>query len=147
MSISRRNFIKLSTASLAMGAMPQFAFSSSLPSSRPNVLFIAIDDLNDWVGCMGGHPDARTPNIDKLSKRGVLFTNAHTSAPICGPSRTSLMTGLKPSTTGQYHNHPLFRHPDSPDILKNAITIPQHFMKHEYRAISGGKIFHGTPDP
>ncbi len=114
---------------------------------RPNVLFIAIDDLNDWVGCMGGHPDARTPNIDKLSKRGVLFTNAHCSAPLCGPSRTSLMTGLQPSTTGQYRNHPLFRDPASPNLLKNAVTIPQHFMKHGYRAVSGGKIFHGTPDP
>ena len=65
-----------------------------------NVLLIAIDDLNDWVGCMNTNAAARTPNIDRLSKRGVLFTNAHCQAPICNPSRTSLMLGLRPSSTG-----------------------------------------------
>src|SRR5688500_20345298 len=75
--------------------------AQSLPAAdaaRPNVLFIAIDDLNDWVGCLGGHPQARTPNIDRLAKRGTLFTNAHCQAPLCNPSRTSLLTGLRPST-------------------------------------------------
>ena len=65
---------------------------------HPNVLFIAIDDLNDWVGAMRGHPDVKTPNIDRLAARGVLFQNAHCQAPLCGPSRASLMTGLRPST-------------------------------------------------
>ena len=70
--------------------------------SQPNVLFIAVDDLNDWLGCMNGHPNTKTPNIDKLASQGVLFTNAHCQAPLCGPSRASLMTGLRPSTTGIY---------------------------------------------
>ena len=61
-------------------------------AQRPNVLFIAIDDLNDWVGCLGGHPQVRTPNIDRLARRGVLFSNAHCQAPICNPSRVSLLT-------------------------------------------------------
>ena len=69
---------------------------------RPNVLFIAIDDLNDWVGCLGGNSQARTPNIDALAAVGTLFTNAHCQAPLCNPSRASLMTGLRPSTTGIY---------------------------------------------
>lgn len=68
----------------------------------PNVLFIAIDDLNDWIGTMHGHPDVKTPNIDRLAARGVQFQNAHCQAPLCGPSRASLMTGLRPSTTGIY---------------------------------------------
>ena len=71
-------------------------------AKRPNVLFIAIDDLNDWVGCLGGHPQVRTPNIDRLARRGVLFSNAHCQAPICNPSRVSLLTGVRPSTSGVY---------------------------------------------
>ena len=67
---------------------------------RPNVLFIAIDDLNDWVGALGGHPQARTPRIDRLASRGTLFRNAHCQAPLCNPSRSSVLTGLRPSTTG-----------------------------------------------
>ena len=67
-----------------------------------NVLLIAIDDLNDWVGCLKTNPQALTPNIDKLARRGVLFTNAHCQAPICNPSRTSLMLSLRPSTTEIY---------------------------------------------
>ena len=81
------------------------------PASPPplNVLFIAIDDLNDWVGCLGGHPQAKTPNIDRLAARGTLFTNAHCQAPLCNPSRSSLLTGLRPSTTGIYALQPGIR--------------------------------------
>ena len=71
-------------------------------TAKPNVLFIAIDDLNDWVGFLDGHPQAKTPNMDRLAKRGVVFSNAHCQAPICNPSRVSLMTGTRPSTTGIY---------------------------------------------
>src|SRR5262245_33046404 len=71
-------------------------------ADRPNVLFIAIDDLNDWVGCLGGHPQTKTPNLDRLAARGTLFRNAHCQAPLCNPSRNSLLTGLRPSTTGIY---------------------------------------------
>lgn len=70
----------------------------------PNVLFIKVDDMNDWVGCLGGHPHALTPNIDKLASRGVLFTNAHTTAPVCNPSRVALLSGMAPYTTGVYQN-------------------------------------------
>ena len=66
------------------------------------MLFIGIDDLNDWIGCMDGHPLTMTPNIDRLASEGILFTNAHCQAPICGPSRASIMTGLFPTTSGNY---------------------------------------------
>ena len=74
----------------------------SADQEKPNVLFIAIDDQNDWIGCLGGHPQVKTPNIDKLAKKGTVFLNAHCQSPLCNPSRTSLMTGLRPTTTGVY---------------------------------------------
>ena len=107
---------------------------------KPNVLFIAIDDLNDWVGCLGGHPDVKTPHLDRLAARGVLFTKAYCAAPACNPSRAALMTGIRPSTSGVYLNPQPWR--QSP-VLKTAVTIPQHFMAHGYRALGSGKIYHG----
>ena len=68
--------------------------STLLGAERPNVLLISVDDLNDWVGCLGGHPQAKTPSMDALAKRGVLFANAHCQSPVCNPSRASLMTSL-----------------------------------------------------
>ena len=78
-------------------------------NARPNVLFLAVDDLNDWVGCLGGLPQAKTPNIDALARKGVLFKQAHCAAPLCSPSRTAIMMGLRPSTTGIYGNRNWFR--------------------------------------
>lgn len=104
-----------------------------------NVLFIAVDDLNDWVGCLGGHPQAITPNLDRLAERGMLFTQAYCAAPACNPSRAALMTGIRPSTSGVYLNSQPWR--ESP-VLKEAVTIPQHFSAHGYRAAGSGKIFH-----
>lgn len=74
------------------------AFSmSAFAADRPNVLFIAIDDLNDWTGFLGGHPQAQTPHMDALANQGTVFTHAYCSAPACGPSRTSLMYGIYPT--------------------------------------------------
>ncbi len=115
-------------------------FPLSAEDSRPNVLFIAIDDLNDWVGCYGGHPQVKTPNIDRLAKRGVLFKNAQCQAPICNPSRASLTTGLLPSTTGIYFLQPGARHVER---TRNADTLFQHFGKQGYYTATRGKIFHG----
>ena len=142
--MSRRAFLQgigLAAATLSTPAI----LRAQPPGSKPNVLFMAIDDLNDWISCLGGHPDVRTPNLDRLAARGVLFTNAHCSAPACNPSRASLMTGILPSTSGVYHNPNPWR--KSP-VLADAVTIPQHFMAHGYRAVGGGKIYHGGfPDP
>ena len=108
---------------------------------RPNVLFIAVDDLNDWVGCLGGHPQAKTPNIDRLAARGTLFANAHCQAPICNPSRASLMTGRLPSTTGIYYLAPKVR---DCATTKNLVTIPQHFAANGYQTWGVGKLFHAA---
>jgi arylsulfatase A-like enzyme len=109
---------------------------------RPNVLLITVDDLNDWVGCLGGHPQARTPAIDALARRGVLFTNAHCQAPICNPSRVSFMTGMLPSTTGVYLLGPTkFR--VSP-ALKDAATLPEYFSDRGYSTFGVGKIYHAS---
>jgi choline-sulfatase len=143
--INRRDFLRLTAAGAAAFSLPNIVFSAASARNKPNVLFMAIDDLHDWVGCLGGHPDVKTPNLDRLSSRGVLFTNAHCSAPACNPSRASLMTGILPSTSGIYHNPNPWR--QSP-VLKNTVTIPQHFMAHGYSAVGGGKIYHGAfPDP
>lgn len=109
---------------------------------KPNVLFIAIDDLNDWVGCLNGHPQAKTPNIDRLASQGVLFTNAHCQAPISGPSRASVMTGLYPSSSGNY-----FQLNDSDIKKSNQITaktdyLNVFFKNNGYTTIGAGKIFH-----
>jgi arylsulfatase A-like enzyme len=107
-------------------------------AGRPNVLFIAVDDLNDWISCLGGHPDCRTPNIDRLAARGVLFERAYCAAPACNPSRTALLTGIRPSTSGVYVNANRWR-----QALPDAVTLPQLFMAGGYRVVGGGKIFHG----
>ena len=118
---------------------------SILPAaeSRPNVLFIAIDDLNDWTGFLGGHPDVKTPHMDRLAAQGVSFGNAHCQAPICMPSRASLLTGTYPHRNGiyvieqNYHDAPL---------LKEAVTLPQHFKSNGYRTLGCGKIYHRAND-
>jgi arylsulfatase A-like enzyme len=115
------------------------AFSKeNKPAQKPNVLFIAIDDLNDWVGCLGGHPQAHTPNIDRLATKGILFTNAHTSAPGCSPSRNSLLTGKEPTNTGYY---PFYDHWDK-EYLPGYVTLPQYFRQNGYTTYASGKIHH-----
>jgi len=119
------------------------AFSAGLRAQeRPNVLLILVDDLNDWVGAMGGHPQARTPNIDRLAAQGMLFTNAHCQAPICGPSRASLLTGLQPFRTGNYAQLDDEDIRRSGDIAASAEFLPDLFERHGYRSYGVGKVFH-----
>lgn len=109
------------------------------PAAPPNILFIAIDDLNDWVGCLGGHPQVRTPHIDRLAKRGVLFANAHVQATYCGPSRLSLLSGRLPTNTGAYDFTPTY---DQQPALQGLPSLPAWFQQHGYLTIGGGKIYH-----
>lgn len=104
---------------------------------RPNVLFISVDDMNDWVGCLGGYPGVQTPHIDRLAKEGVLFANAHCAAPVCNPSRTAVLTGWSPARTGIYDNEQYWR-----PALPDAVTIPQYFRRNGYYVAGAGKVFH-----
>ena len=141
LNITRRSF--LGTAAMALAAR---SYTFAKPSAeKPNILFMAIDDLNDWIGCLGGHPDTKTPNLDRLASKSLLFTNAFCAAPACNPSRAALMTGIRPSTSGVYFNSQPWR---KSKVLKEAVTLPQYFRAHGYKAMGSGKIYHGRyPDP
>ena len=123
-----------------------FAIFIAAPAAKaeaPNVLFIAVDDLNDWIEPMGGHPQAKTPNFARLARRSTLFSRAYTAAPACNPSRAALMTGVAPYRSGVYQNNQAWR-PAMPDVE----TLPQAFMRNGYWAGGSGKIYHGVyPDP
>ena len=106
---------------------------------RPNVLFLSIDDLNDWIACLGGHPQVQTPNLDRLAARGTLFTNAHCQSPLCNPSRTSVMLGLRPTTTGIYSLQPAFR---TLPNYQDYVSMPQAFAASGYTTSTCGKIYH-----
>jgi choline-sulfatase len=134
---------------LNLAALCGLAFGLTVPTQafaadRPNVLFIAIDDQNDWIGHLGGHPLAKTPHLDALAARGTTFTNAHCQAPLCNPSRTSLLLGLRPTTTGIYGLAPWFRTiPEWAD----RVSLPQHFAQQGYLTAGTGKIYHGGTGP
>ena len=119
-----------------------FLAGQLIAADKPNVLFIAIDDLNDWIGCLGGHPQTKTPNLDRLAKSGVLFTNAHCASPSCNPSRIAIFTGLPPHRSGLYHNGQKLR-----DVLPDAVLMPRHFANHGYHSIGAGKLLHYIIDP
>ena len=108
-----------------------------MAETKPNIVFIAIDDLNDWVGFLG-HRAAITPHMDQLAEKGYSFTNAHCPAPVCGPSRTAILSGMQPVTSGIYDNNVKFSR-DLPEVT----TLPEHFRNHGYQVFGVGKIFHG----
>jgi arylsulfatase A-like enzyme len=110
------------------------------PAEQPNFLIITIDDLNDYVGCLGGHSNALTPNLDRLAHQGMLFTHAYCNSPVCNPSRTSLWTGLRPTTTGITSNRfGWFR--DLPRF-RQIVTLPQALARAGYVTAGFGKLFH-----
>jgi arylsulfatase A-like enzyme len=107
------------------------------PAAKPNVLFVAIDDLNHWVGYLGRNLQVRTPNLDRLAYRGVRFTHSYCASPVCNPSRTALLSGLRPSTTGVYHNGHDWR-----KIIPEDRTLMTTFRKNGYYVAGAGKIYH-----
>ena len=104
-------------------ALTAFANFTRAEEKRPDIVFIIVDDLNDWLGCLGGHPDAKSPNIDALAASGMLFSQAYCNSPQCRPSRTSLNYGIYPFRTGTYFNA---RYPKESKITTP--TMQQFFM-------------------
>lgn len=135
--IGRAGRAALAVSALVLSAPSGSAAARAREDGRPNVLFIAIDDLNDWVGFLEGHPQIRTPNMDRLARRGMVFANAQCAAPLCCPSRAALFSGREPFRTGIYHNGPNIRqfHPD-------LVLIPQYFAAQGYRTFGTGKLLH-----
>ena len=132
--------ISIAKCLLMVAAIVATTATVQAEEKQPDIVFIIVDDLNDWLGCLGGHPDAKSPNIDALAASGMLFTQGYCNSPQCRPSRTSLNYGIYPFKTGTYFNA---KFPN-----ETAITTPsmqQFFMENGYRVASGGKVFHGTP--
>lgn len=135
---TRRDFLstslKAGAATLSTGLLPKLQVSAE---TQYNVLFISVDDLRPLLGCYG-HSEMHTPNIDKLATQGTLFNRAYCQFPVCNPSRVSVLTGLRPDTTGIYDNPTDFR-----KVLPGVVTLPQHFKDQGYHTRSVGKIAHG----
>jgi len=117
---------------------------------QQNILFIAVDDLNDWTGILSGHSgmEVHTPNINRLAANAMIFTNAHTPAPACAPARTAILTGVHHARSGTENTHwedgPKWREFDS---LKNVLTMEQFFKRHAYKTLGAGKIYHSQAPP
>ena len=134
----RRDFVRLALGS-GVAALFSKQGRAAVAQDRPNVLFIAVDDLNHWVGYTGRNKQIRTPNIDRLSKMGVSFSNAHCAAPACEPSRAALFSGRRPSTTGCYLNgHKWKKH------VPEGTTLNATFKKAGYYVAGMGKTYHST---
>lgn len=121
------------------GSVALFVSLDARAAEKPNVLFIAVDDLNHWVGYLGRNAQTITPNIDRLASKGVRFTRSYCAAPVCNPSRAALLSGLRPSTTGVYDNNNDWRRAISPDL-----PLTTTFRKAGYFVCGAGKIYHGN---
>lgn len=130
-----QKFLRLAAPSLlaCLSLLPLRAATAA----RPNVLFIAIDDLRDWTGYLGHNPQVKTPNLDRLAKMGMAFNRAYPAAPVCNPSRAALMSGLPPFVTGVYENNNDWR-----TVLPEDKMLTTAFRKAGYRVTGSGKIYH-----
>ena len=140
---TRRSFLKAMGLGAATMAMPSCVFaakSSAAGEKRPNVLFIAVDDLRPQLGCYG-HKQMLSPNIDRLGAEGVVFLRSYCQVPVCGASRASLMTGVRP-TANRFLGYNTWAQKDLP----GALSVAKHFRNNGYHTISNGKIFHHRTD-
>jgi arylsulfatase A-like enzyme len=141
--ISRRDFLKSAGAAIASIGVPALVTASTEKQadiSKPNILFIAVDDLRCQLGCYGNE-QMITPNIDSLASGGVKFNRAYCQVPVCGASRASIMTGVRP-TRERFVDHKTLAEKDAPNVT----TVNTHFTNHGYYTVSVGKVFHHSPD-
>lgn len=138
--ITRRDFLstslKAGAAAFTVGLLPNLSASVC---DRYNVLLIIVDDLRPLLGCYG-HTEMYTPNIDRIAEKGIVFNRAYCQYPLCSPSRTSILTGLRPETNGVQDNKKFFR-----DVDPETVTLPQHFKANGFHSQSVGRVFH-LPD-
>ena len=120
--------------------IPLLSCAMAQAAEKPNILFIAIDDMNDWTGFLGGHPQAQTPNMDRLAQKGVNFTNAHCSAPGCSPSRNALLYGVEPFNSGLYAFYD--QEGFSSKVLDGYVSLPEFLKSNGYNTYGAGKIHH-----
>lgn len=125
-----------------IGSVLLIMLQSVFSADKPNVLFIVVDDLNNWTGYLDGHPDSKTPNIDALAERSVVFSRSYCPAPACNPCRTAVLTGMSPSTSGVYVNDDEYT--DS-EVANNAVDLPKHFKDNGYYTVWAGKTYHKKP--
>ena len=136
--LSRRTVL---AGAAATTTFPWLFSAAHARSQRPNILFVSIDDLNDWAGVTGGHPQARTPHLDALASRGRSFQQAHCNAAICNPSRTAVLTGVAPHVSGVYSNQAAWW-----TGVTGVPTLPALLKQQGYTSIGAGKVFHfGDP--
>ncbi len=127
---------------MALPAGVAEAVQAASPDQRPNVILVSIDDLNDWIGPLRGHPQARTPNLDRFAQRAVNFARTYTSSPSCNPSRTALLSGRPAYRTGMYSNYQDWR-----QVMGDEVMLPNYFRQQGYWTGGAGKIFHNNqPD-
>ncbi|MFV1995700.1 MAG: sulfatase-like hydrolase/transferase, partial [Verrucomicrobiales bacterium] len=128
------------TSLLFVAAVISLSATAVCSAKKPNILFIAVDDLRTELNCFGADHIV-SPNIDRLAARGTAFLNAYCQQAVCSPSRTSLMTGLRPDSTKVWDLDTHFR-----DHVPDTITLSQHFKDKGYHSVSMGKIYHGGFD-
>lgn len=140
--MDRRTFLQYGALGLALTAAGVVGCMKSSAQKKANVLFIVVDDLNSWIGCLRhlreGLPIAHTPCMDRLAAQGVLFSNAHTPVPWCMPARNNTFVGLYANQSGMFSDEELRK------LFPSIRTLPQHFMDNGYIALGAGKLFHGT---
>ena len=132
----KQDFRPLALTALLLA--PLAAAEKPASAGKPNVVLIVCDDLNDFVGHLGGHPQARTPHMDALAKSGISFRRAYCQDPICAPSRASFFTGIYPFHSGDYTFKPWFEFP----VFQNSRTLMEHFRANGYHVVGSGKLMH-----
>ena len=137
---TRRHFLKAAAAAGAVFGSPAYIRGALSGGRKPNILFIPVDDLRPQLGCYGRR-QMISPNIDRLASEGTLFSRAYCNVPVCGASRASLLTGVRPTNMRFIDYQTWVR-----DEMPGALTLPQHFKLNGYHTLRNGKVFHHLHD-